>query len=48
MNWPKTKAPLYLPSDCRALAAMKEAIQYGLDKMPAIDASIASMIVSPD
>ncbi|KAL7403275.1 hypothetical protein ABVT39_027118, partial [Epinephelus coioides] len=27
---------------------MKDAAQYGLDRMPAIDASIASLIVSPD
>lgn len=46
--WPDPKAFLHLPSDCRALAAMKDAAQYGLDQMPAIDASIASLIVSPD
>ncbi|XP_049437342.1 uncharacterized protein LOC125891834 [Epinephelus fuscoguttatus] len=46
--WPDPKAFLYLPSDCNALAAMKDAVQYGLDQVPAIDASIASLIVSPD
>ena len=34
--------------DCRALAAMTDAAQYSLDQMPAIDASIASLIESPD
>lgn len=29
--WPDPKAFLHLPSDCRALAAMKDAGQYGLD-----------------
>ncbi|KAE8291436.1 hypothetical protein D5F01_LYC11041 [Larimichthys crocea] len=46
--WPDPKAFLHLPSDCRALAAMRDADQYGLDQMPSIDASITSVIVSPD
>ncbi len=47
-HWPDPKTFLHLPSDCRALAAMKDAAQYGLDQMPAVDASITSLIVSPD
>ena len=46
--WPDPKAFLHLPSDCRALAAMKDAALNGLDEMPAIDAPIASLIVSQD
>ncbi|KAE8291462.1 hypothetical protein D5F01_LYC11070 [Larimichthys crocea] len=36
------------PRLSRALAAMRNADQYGLDQMPSIDASVASLIVSPD
>lgn len=48
ISCPEPKAFFHLPSDCRALSAMKDATQYGLDQMPAIDASIASLIVAPD
>lgn len=46
MWWPDPKAFLHLASDCWALAAMKDAAQYGLDQMSAIDAFVASPIIS--
>lgn len=42
------KTGTHLPNVCRALAAMTDAAQYGLHQMPAVDASIASLVVSPE
>ena len=37
----------HLPSDCRALANMKGASSYGLDRMPCIEPTLAGLILSP-
>ena len=40
---------LSLPtSNARTLAAMQDVAKFGLDRMPAIELTIASLIVSPD
>lgn len=35
------------PSDCRALANMQDALNYGLDCMPNIEPSVAALVLSP-
>ncbi|CAJ1084184.1 LOW QUALITY PROTEIN: uncharacterized protein LOC114481864 [Xyrichtys novacula] len=47
-SWIDSKAGTSLSADARALAAMHDAISVGLDKMPAIEPGIASLIMSPD
>ncbi|CAJ1061397.1 PREDICTED: uncharacterized protein LOC106941852 [Xyrichtys novacula] len=47
-SWIDSKAGSSLSADAQALAAMHDATSVGLDKMPAIEPGIASLIVSPD
>lgn len=46
--WSDPKASFHMPRDCQDLTAIKGASQYGLDRMPVVDASISFLIVSPD
>lgn len=46
--WPDPKSLSYHTNDSRALASMQNAGSYGLDRMPAVEPSIASLIVSPE
>lgn len=46
--WRDTGACSRLTSDGRVLAAMHDAAAVGLDRMPSIEPTIASLIVSPD
>lgn len=46
--WREPRALSRLSSDGRVLAAMHESVKAGLDRMPAIEPAVASLIVSPD
>ncbi|CAK6978129.1 uncharacterized protein LOC115567755 [Scomber scombrus] len=46
--WRITRALSHATSDGRTLAAMQDAAQFGLGHMPAIEPTIAAVIVSPD
>uniref|UniRef100_UPI0037E7B013 uncharacterized protein n=1 Tax=Semicossyphus pulcher TaxID=241346 RepID=UPI0037E7B013 len=46
--WPDPKSFSHHTSDSRALASMQNTSSYGLDRMPAVETSIASLIVSPE
>ncbi|XP_074483968.1 uncharacterized protein LOC141763298 [Sebastes fasciatus] len=46
--WPDPKSLSHHTTDGRALASMQNADTYGLGKMPAVEPSIAALIVSPN
>ena len=46
--WRDSRALSHALSDCRTLAAMQDAPKFGLDRMPAVEPTIAALIVSPD
>ncbi|MEQ2174657.1 hypothetical protein GOODEAATRI_010018 [Goodea atripinnis] len=46
--WRDPRALLRLSTDGRVLAAMHESVKAGLDRMPAVEPAVASLIVSPD
>ncbi|XP_074505795.1 uncharacterized protein LOC141775954 [Sebastes fasciatus] len=46
--WPDPKSLSHNTTDGRALASMQNADTYGLGKMPAVEPSIAALIVSPN
>lgn len=46
--WRDTKACSRLSADGRTLAAMHDAAGVGLDRMPAVEPAITSLVVSPD
>ncbi|MEQ2228517.1 hypothetical protein ILYODFUR_009740 [Ilyodon furcidens] len=46
--WRNPRALLCLSTDGRVLAAMHESVKAGLDRMPAVEPAVASLIVSPD
>ena len=46
--WRDSRALSHATSDGRALAAMQDAPKFGLGRMPAIEPTIAALIVSPD
>ena len=43
-----SRALSHATSDGRTLAAMQDAPKFGLDRMPAVESTIAALIVSPD
>ena len=46
--WPDPRSLSHHTSDSRALASMQNASKHGLDRMPAIEQTIASLIVAPE
>ena len=46
--WRDTRALSHSTSDARTLAAMQNAAQVGLGRMPAVEPAIASLILAPD
>ncbi|XP_075325299.1 uncharacterized protein LOC142383412 [Odontesthes bonariensis] len=46
--WRDPRAPARPTADARTLAAMQDASKFGLDRMPAVEPTIAALIVSPD
>ncbi|CAL8387734.1 unnamed protein product [Boreogadus saida] len=46
--WRDPRAHSHATSDGRSLAAMQDAPKFGLDRMPAVEPTIAALIVSPD
>lgn len=46
--WRDSRALSHSTSDARALAAMQDAPRFGLGRMPAIEPTIAALIVTPD
>ncbi|XP_043992837.1 uncharacterized protein LOC122842759 [Gambusia affinis] len=46
--WRDPRAFSRLSADGRVLAAMHDSVQSGLDRMPAVEPAVASLIVSPD
>lgn len=46
--WADPRRLSHLPSDCRALAAMQDALTYGLQQMPNIEPSVAALVLSPN
>ena len=46
--WADPRQFTHLPSECRALANMRDAPSYGLDRMPTIEPALAALILSPD
>ncbi|MEQ2227726.1 hypothetical protein ILYODFUR_001196 [Ilyodon furcidens] len=46
--WRDPRALSRLSTDGRVLAAMRESVKAGLDRMPAVEPAVASLIVSPD
>ncbi|CAL8310464.1 unnamed protein product [Boreogadus saida] len=46
--WRDTRALSHSSSDARTLAAMQNAAQVGLGRMPAVEPAIASLILAPD
>lgn len=45
--WADPKSFIHLTKDCRILSSMQDATNYGLDRMPAVDATIAGLVVAP-
>ncbi|MEQ2163527.1 hypothetical protein GOODEAATRI_031164, partial [Goodea atripinnis] len=46
--WQDPRALSRLSTDCRVLAAIDESVKAGLDRMPAVEPAVASLIMSPD
>ncbi|KAL2095682.1 hypothetical protein ACEWY4_007830 [Coilia grayii] len=46
--WADPSRQSHLPTDCRALAAMRDASAYGLQRMPGIEPSVAALVPSPN
>ena len=46
--WHDPKTDRRPSQDCRAMGAMADAAKFGLDRMPAVENPIASLVVSPD
>ena len=46
--WADPKSNRRPSQDCRAMGAMANAAQLGLDRMPAVEPAVASLVVSPD
>ena len=46
--WRDSRALSHALSDCRTLAAMQDAPKFGLDRMPAVEPTIAALNSSPD
>ncbi|KAK0141172.1 hypothetical protein N1851_021814 [Merluccius polli] len=46
--WADPRQFSHIPSECRALANMRDASSYGLDRMPTIEPALAALILSPD
>ncbi|KAL2099504.1 hypothetical protein ACEWY4_003898 [Coilia grayii] len=46
--WADPSRQSHLPTDCRALAAMRDASAYGLQRMPGIEPSVAALVLSPN
>ena len=46
--WRDSKALSHATSDGRTLAAMQDAAKFGLGRMPAVEPTVAALIVSPD
>ncbi|CAL8337948.1 unnamed protein product [Boreogadus saida] len=46
--WPDRRSLSHHTSDSRALASMQNASKHGLDRMPAVEPTIASLIVAPE
>ncbi|XP_073732290.1 uncharacterized protein [Misgurnus anguillicaudatus] len=46
--WRDSRALSHATSDGRTLAAMQDAQKFGLDRMPAVEPTIAALIISPD
>lgn len=45
--WADPRCLSHLPSNCRALANMRDASSYGLECMPNIEPSVAALVLSP-